>query len=165
MNDLHDVFDYKFELLKHEMDALQSGIRSYDSNLFTIKGWAITIFSAFVIFSLQANQPLYLAFCVVPITLFWLVDAIFKTIQRIYTRRYSKIEQFLQSNEFADAVAKRSFGSFTVNDTGTGFHMKMRDVYWPSIIHSATMLPTSLLYSVMLLMTIGLAILLSVKGP
>jgi hypothetical protein len=37
-------FDYQFELLKFELDTLQQGIRTYDSILFIIKGWAITIF-------------------------------------------------------------------------------------------------------------------------
>jgi len=48
---MDDEFQYKFELLKQEMDNLQNGIRNYDGTLFTIKGWAITVFSAFIIFA------------------------------------------------------------------------------------------------------------------
>ena len=47
-NPVEDEFDYKFKLLMNEMDHLQSGIGSYDTIMFTIKGWAITAFSAFV---------------------------------------------------------------------------------------------------------------------
>ena len=154
---MNDEFDYKFELLKQEMEILQNGIRAYDSNLFTIKGWAITIFSASVFFTAQAKQPVYLVFCAASILLFWIVDAVFKSAQRIYTSRYNKIEQFLQSPQFAQAVAERSFKDFIIPNVGSGFRLTTRK-YWPAILQAAISLPTMLLYVAMLVLTAGLAI-------
>lgn len=159
-----DEFEYKFELLKQEMETLQEGIRTYDTNLFTVKGWAITIFSAFVIFAAQARQPMYLAFCAIAVVLFWLVDAIFKSIQRIYTHRYNRIEQFLQSPTFAQAIAERSFKDFRIPDTGSGFRVTNKE-RWPAIFSAAIMLPTSLLYVAMLLLTITLFVVMSIQRP
>jgi hypothetical protein len=40
---MKDEFEYKYEILLREVDNLQSGIRNYDTLLFRIKGWAITL--------------------------------------------------------------------------------------------------------------------------
>ena len=161
---MNDEFDYKFELLKQEMEILQNGIRTYDSNLFTIKGWAITVFSAAIYFSLQARRPVYLVLSAASVLLFWMVDAVFKTVQRIYISRYNKIEQFLQSPQFAQAVAERSFKDFIIPDVSGGFHLRTSKM-WPAILQAAIVLPTMLLYVAMLVLTAGLAIEMLIGGP
>ena len=75
---MKDEFDYKYELLLKEIDILQSNIRSYDSIIFTIKGWSITIFSGFLFFSAKENQTVYLLFAALSVVLFWALDATFK---------------------------------------------------------------------------------------
>lgn len=83
---MDDEFQYKFKLMKQEIDNLQNGIRSYDSILFIIKGWAITVFTAFIFFAADKQRPLYLNICAVAVILFWFLDSIYKSIQLRYTR-------------------------------------------------------------------------------
>lgn len=161
---MDDEFEYKFELLKQEMACLQDSIRTYDSNLLTIKGWAITIFSAFVFFSAQAKRPAYLVFCAASVMLFWLVDALFKELQMVFIHRYNRIEHFIQSQEFAEAVVGRSFKKFPVPDTSSGFRLIFKERV-PNYLWAIIGLPTSVLYVVMLAMTVGLARVISMGGP
>ncbi|NMF57481.1 hypothetical protein [Pseudanabaena yagii] len=121
---MNDEFQYKFELVKQEIDLLQSGIRNCDSSLFTIKGWAITIFSTFIFFAADKKQPLFLLFCAMAIVLFWLLDSTYRSIQRIYIRRYNEIEHYLQSLEFSQAIKERNFRDFYIPKIGAGFNVK-----------------------------------------
>ncbi|MDY7079787.1 MAG: hypothetical protein SXV54_23120 [Chloroflexota bacterium] len=156
---MDDKFEYKFELLKQEMDTLQSGIRTYDGTLFTIKGWAITIFSAFIFFAADKQKPIFLAFCAMAIMLFWLLDSIYRSMQRIYIFRYNEIERFLQSPDFSQAVAERSFNNFRVPNVGTSFDVKGKAKYI-AIFQAGIMLHNALLYIAMLVLVAGVAIAL-----
>jgi len=165
MNDVKaDEFQYRFELLKQEIEILQARIGSYDTILLTIRGWTITIFSAFIFFSAQAKQPIYLIFCALSVMLFWLVEAIFRRYQRSFIYRYTQIEQFLQSQEFAQAVAERSFKNFVIPNLRGAYATKRKE-HWLNILHTVRSPSTALLYVAMLSMTIGLAILMVVWKP
>lgn len=151
---MKDEFDYRFEILKLEIETVQAGIKSYDSILFTIKGWAITIFSAFIVIALQVERPLYLVFCAASIILFWLIDTLFKVIQWIYRGRYLQLEKYLQSSDFLDAIHRRCLDNFTTPDIDRRFHVQRG--LWRLAIHAAITPNTSMLY---LLMIAFLAIL------
>jgi hypothetical protein len=101
---MDDEFQYKFELLKEEMDNLQSGIRTDIS-------------------------------------------------------RYNEIERYLQSSEFAQAVAARSFEGFRVPNIGAGFDVKGKKKY-VAILQTGIMLHNALLYVAMLVLVVGVAIVL-----
>ena len=156
---MNDEFQYKFELLKQEMDTLQSGIRTYDGTLFTIKGWAITIFSAFIFFAADKQKPIFLTFCAIAIVLFWLLDSIYRSIQRIYIKRYNQIERYLQSPEFTQAVEARSFKDFHVPNAGSGFTVAGKEKYI-AIFQASFMFHNFLLYAVMLILTLGVAVII-----
>src|SRR5687768_8128939 len=89
---MNRVFQTKFELLKKEMDAVQGGIASYGEVQFKIKGWAITIFSAFVFFALEHDQPALLLACTGVVLLFWLLDGFYKGLQEVYLDRAMEIQ-------------------------------------------------------------------------
>lgn len=154
---MDDEFQYKFELVKQEIDSLQSGIRSYDGILFTIKGWAITIFSTFIFFAADKKQPLFLLFCAIAIVLFWLLDSTYRSIQRIYIRRYNAIERYLQSLEFSQAIKERSFKDFYIPNTGASFNVKGITKY-TEIFQVAFMYHNALLYISMLFLVVILSI-------
>lgn len=155
IGDMNDEFDYKFELLKQEIENLQGGIRAYDGILFTTKGWAITVFSAFVVFALDKQKPGVFPFCAAAIVLFWLADSIFKSFQRVYIRRYNDIEVFLKSSKFNEAVAKRSFEDFGIPTLGSGFKRTLKEWlagYWREFIQ----LDNNFVYIAMLILTVGI---------
>jgi hypothetical protein len=157
---MKDEFEYKFKLLLKEIDVLQNGIRSYDSILFTIKGWAITVFSAFVLFAAKEEQPKYLIFCGIAIVLFWALDALNKSFQRRYIIRYNKIEHFLRRREFSEAVKNRSFKGFNLPDVGARVSVKRR-AKKTSALRAAFYLHTYLPYLAMLFISEALAIWLA----
>ena len=111
---MDDLFSYRLKLLQKEMEMLQNGIRGYDSIIFTIKGWSITVFSAIVIFAVDKQKPFLYWLCFASLLSFWLIDAFYKSIQNNMISRYRKIEIFLQSSDFEAAIAERSFGNFRV---------------------------------------------------
>ncbi len=114
---MKDQFDYQFELLNKEMDTLQANIRNYDSILFRIKGWALTVFSGFVFFSLREGRSTYLLLGAAAVLMFWTLDATYKGFQRTFIIRYNKIEHFLRT-DFPKAVVNRSFKGLNLPDVG-----------------------------------------------
>jgi hypothetical protein len=87
----------RLELLKKEIDIVQEGIARYGDVQFKIKGWAITIFSAFVIFALEHKQPVMLLACGVTVLLFWALDAFYKSLQSVYICQARRIENLVNS--------------------------------------------------------------------
>jgi hypothetical protein len=110
---MKDAFDYQVELLWKEIDLLQQSIRTYYTMLMTIKSWAITVFSAFVIFAVKEKQPQNLLLCALAVLLFWVLDALFKSFQRAFIIRYNKVEHVLRK-DLPTAVEKRSFKNLLV---------------------------------------------------
>jgi hypothetical protein len=90
--------EMKFEILKWEMSAVQDGMRTYGQVQFTIKGWAITVFSGFIFFAVKEDEPMFLILCAISVFLFWILDAIFKSIQKVYIIRAGTIELCLRED-------------------------------------------------------------------
>jgi hypothetical protein len=150
-NTMADEFDHKFELLKLEIQVLQDSIRSYDSVLFTIKSWAITLFSAVIFFSVQSTKPLFLVFCAVSVILFWVVDAVFKVTQREFIERYNIIQSFLQSTKFSQAIKERSFKDFVIPDLFHTTSRKKRNRLF-LLVRSMFIISTAIIYVIMLVL-------------
>ena len=107
---------------------LQNSIRGYDSILFTIKGWAITVFSGIILFIVDKQKPLLYLFCIASVFAFWLVDAFYKSTQNLLIHRYRKIEELLQSPTFEQVIKNRDFGDFRVPYFQEGwFYTKKRE--------------------------------------
>lgn len=87
-----DLFSYRLDFLQKEMAMLQDSIRSYDSILFTIKGWSITVFSAIILFTVDKQKPFLYFFCIASVLSFWLLDAFYKSTQTILISRYRKLK-------------------------------------------------------------------------
>lgn len=156
---MSDEFECQFDLLKQEMTTLQDGVKTYDGILFTIRGWVITIFSAFIFFAADKQKPIFLAFCAIAVLLFWLLDSIYKSIQKVYIHRYNDIERFLQSPDFTQAIQERSFGKFIVSNVGASFRVTGKDKLL-SILRSGMMIHNGILYISMLILILGIALVI-----
>ena len=84
----------KDELFK-EIDLIQGCISRMARNSFLIKGWAITLFAAAIAFysskgSLSSDNRGLLLWCtiIVPLVLFWALDAYFLRTERKYRCMY-----------------------------------------------------------------------------
>lgn len=145
------LFDLKLDLLKKEMDNIQGHIRAYGQVQFTIKGWAITIYSGFIFFAVKEKEPVFLGLCAITVLLFWLLDAIFKSIQKVYIDRAIKIESFLQ--ELPVTKGKQAFKDFPVPNTESRFEQLTPWEKVEGALSAAFTFQLALLYIVMLAVT------------
>ncbi|WLE97636.1 MAG: hypothetical protein QTN59_02110 [Candidatus Electrothrix communis] len=150
---MNDEFQYKFELLKQEIEILQNGIRTYDGILFTIKGWSITVFSTFIFFAADKQKTIFIVYSTITILLFWILDSLFKSIQKVYTHRYNQLERFLQGDEFSQALTERTFKTFPVPNIQNGFNLSGKEKLI-DIFHSAIQFHNYILYLSMLTLAI-----------
>lgn len=140
------------------MEMLQNSIRGYDSIVFTIKGWAITVFSGIILFAFDKQKPLLYLFCVGTILSFWLIDSYFKSTQNILIKRYRDIESFLRSTEFETAIAERSLGDFKVPHFQAYFNVsKVKRFQY--LFEAASQFYTYSLYVFLLILTVGMLLL------
>ncbi|MCK5720322.1 MAG: hypothetical protein KAH84_10300 [Thiomargarita sp.] len=79
-----DLIERKKDLLK-EIDLIQAIINRMSNTSFLIKGWAVTMIS--FIFSFRANET-NLVLVVIPLLLFWFLDAYFLRQERSYRKLY-----------------------------------------------------------------------------
>ncbi len=94
-----ELFEFKLDLLKKELDLITSVIGRYDSMLFQIKGWVITLWIAVVGFGLQSRLiTVFILAFFIPV-LFCFIEVEFKRIQRQYIYRGNKLEKFLRNDE------------------------------------------------------------------
>ncbi|MCJ7706764.1 MAG: hypothetical protein MUO38_04005, partial [Anaerolineales bacterium] len=107
-------FDYQFELLTQEIGIVREAIEGHNHSFFTIKGWAITLLTGFLIYSAQAGRPpLFLILAMIfVLVLFWIQDCVFKSIQNVYIKRSIEIEAFFQGPDFPRSVAAGSLVGF-----------------------------------------------------
>lgn len=90
-----DELEAKFLLLQQEMDAIQQGIRACSAGLFQIKGWCVTVATLTAGAAVNTGQGRFLLVGVAASIAFWLVDAHFKALQRVFIKRDNHIEQVL----------------------------------------------------------------------
>lgn len=154
-----DLFAYQLELLKQEMDMLQNSIRGYDSMLFTIKGWAITIFSGIVLFAVDKQKPVLYLFCIASVLAFWLIDAFYKSTQNLLIKRYRKIEILLQSPDFETVMINRTFGNFQIPHFQESWVDAQRPERLKLVIRAALQGHTYTLYVFLLILAIAMLLL------
>ena len=75
---------------KH-LEFIQGVINRHNSNSFMLKGWAITIASALYALGGTINQPFVIFIALIPIFLFWGLDAFYLTNERCFVDLYSSV--------------------------------------------------------------------------
>jgi len=95
----------KFDLLKLELQSIQAGIRGMDTIMFQIKGWCVTVAVATAGVALTSSHIELVAVGGAAVVGFWLVDAHYKSMQRIFIDRDDRIEEILAGQEPLAALA------------------------------------------------------------
>jgi hypothetical protein len=90
---------FKLDLLKQEMTSVQENMRAYGQIQFQVKGWAITVVTGGILFALDKNNDKLWMPLILVVLLFWILDALFKSIQHVYIDRATEIECFLQKQD------------------------------------------------------------------
>jgi len=101
-----ELFKFKIELLKNEIDILSSIIGRYDDILFKIKGWTITLWMAVVGWGILSNSMLLLILALFVPILFCFLEVQFKMIQRQYIFRGNNLQKFFHNDEKLKEVFK-----------------------------------------------------------
>lgn len=77
----------RLELLKTEINAIQSAIQNADTIVFQIKGWCVTAALAIGGFAVSSHTPALTLIGIIAVIGFFLVNCQYKTIQRAFIRR------------------------------------------------------------------------------
>jgi hypothetical protein len=73
------------------LDHLHAIIQRLATNSFTVKGWAVTVASGFLGFSVKDAKPAIAFVGLVPIIIFWIIDAYYLAGERHFRDRYNEV--------------------------------------------------------------------------
>ena len=141
------AFTYQLDMLKLEVEVVNSTIRQIDDISKSLKEWTVTIWAAGVGGALvTSGMRRYIwATAAVPL-LFWIVDSHHKVVQRRFGWRCLRIMDFLNDDRLARSFEEKRLVDFTVMDLASrrdrspGYR---RFVSWPNAAFFGTV---SLLY-------------------
>ena len=103
-------FERKFSILKQERDHCETAIGRYDTIVFGIRGWAVTVFAGVLGASVSLRHPSLIFLAIAPTLLFWIVEVLNKSFQALFIKRVRQIEAHLRSKEFeTDIQEAKSF--------------------------------------------------------
>jgi hypothetical protein len=87
----------RLELLKTELNTVQSCIQSFETIVFQIKGWCVTAALAIGGFAISSHAPALTLVGIAAVIGFFLVNCQFKTIQRKFIRRNAALASELSN--------------------------------------------------------------------
>lgn len=110
-------YQYRLDLLKWELDSIQSSIRKMDDLGNNTKKWSIvTWIGAIAVLLREPDLHKYIHLTIMPPLLFMLVDAHWRKLQRRFVYRMNKISQFINSSDFDKACASNDLSGFNLLD-------------------------------------------------
>ena len=78
------------EKIKH-LEFVQNVITRMNANSFQLKGWMITIVSALLALYANSEKVLYVFVAVIPVIVFWCLDAYYLKQETLYRKLYQDI--------------------------------------------------------------------------
>jgi hypothetical protein len=73
------------------LDMIQGVIDRMAGNSFLLKGWAVAIVSALFAIGEKEQMQRLLTVAYIPVVIFWLLDAYYLRIERLYRRLYDRV--------------------------------------------------------------------------
>lgn len=117
-----DEYDYKISILMKEWDQCRSDIARFDTMLFSIRSWSVSIFTAILGASVALKSPPVVLLAILPTVLFWFLDSLNKSFQRVFINRTRVIEQYLNSQAFKDDLKNRNLVGIMTPETSNAFY-------------------------------------------
>ena len=148
---------------KH-LEFIQGIINRYNSNSFLIKGWTITISAALYALAGTINEPFLVLLALVPIYMFWGLDAFYLSNERCFVDLYNSVAKGNYNLPSQKVFKKNFIENSSTNETGsiTGFNMNFnkfeiwKDNSWGTVLKSKTILS---FYLSLIVITITIAFL------
>ena len=115
---------------KH-LEFIQAIIARMANNSFLIKGWSLTLTAAILVFSAEASRPTIALVALLPLVLFWGLDAYYLRQERLYRKLYdaARLEGTGLPSPDLFSLSPASFGNEVDNwvrtliaPTVVGFH-------------------------------------------
>lgn len=78
--------------VKH-LEMIQNVISRMGGNLFILKGWTITLIMALLSISVKSFDMVYAFLAFVIISIFWILDGYFLSMERCYRKLYDDVRQ------------------------------------------------------------------------
>ena len=119
INNKNSLFDCQLDILKIEINQIQEIIGRIDEITQQIKYWSIVIWAgsiSLIIGNSNIELRKYLLFPIAIPFLFWIVDANFRFRQRKFIFRYSKISEFVSSENFEVSFNQKKIKEFKLLD-------------------------------------------------
>lgn len=115
------------EKIKH-LEFAQAVITRMAANSFWLKGWAVTLVSAILALAAKDGNARMLPVAVLPIVVFWFLDAYFLRQERLYRKLYDSIR--LKSPEGVDfSLDAARFAPEVSSYAGVMFSITLRWFY------------------------------------
>jgi hypothetical protein len=141
----------RLELLKIELQGIQSAIQNLDGIVFQIKGWCVSAALAIGGFAVSTHTPGLTLIGLIAIIGFFFINAQFKVIQRAFIKRGAALDAELKSVGIMRVL--RGSGNFEIVGTaipslaqpGSGYLKRIRFVL-SGVWHEARLANTFSLY-------------------
>ncbi len=78
--------------LKH-LEMIQAVVNRMANNSFLLKGWAVTLVSALLALAAANSDRRFVFVAVLPLLMFWLLDAYFLRQERLFRKLYDKVRK------------------------------------------------------------------------
>ncbi|HEX7154436.1 MAG TPA: hypothetical protein VF618_23320 [Thermoanaerobaculia bacterium] len=113
------ALNYQLEMLKVEIETINSTIRQMDDISKSLKEWTVTIWAASVGGALATNglSRYVWATSAIPI-LFWIVDSYHHVVQRRFIWRGLEVMDFLNDERLTESFRQKRIVGFAVFDVG-----------------------------------------------
>lgn len=163
---MQDVFSFRIEILKKELDTIDNAMRKIDDIGNNIKNWAIITWAGSI--SIIITKPMmysYILFTALLPILFMLTDAHWRKIQRRFAYRQQEIGDFLNSKELDFAFKERKLNFTIMDPIAKGSSSKNDFKNFMSILRILSYPTVSLVYVGLCLISIILALILTYYPP
>lgn len=103
--------------IKH-LEFIQATITRLNQNSFQIKGWMITIVSAFLAFYANSRNTIYIFIAIVPAIVFWFLDAYYLQQERKFRGVYNDVaglsseDSRIEIKDFEMPTQKYQYGNY-----------------------------------------------------
>jgi hypothetical protein len=129
----------KVNLLRDEYLLIQKQYEDFDGRIMTIKGWSATVGFAAIGAGFQYTKYLWLVAAGICAT-FWILEAIWKTLQYCYSERIKWLERAFETGRFNEIQPFQIYTEWSSAFSETGWGAALREnmtlgvVFFPHIV-------------------------------
>jgi hypothetical protein len=119
---------------KHKhLEFIQSAVGRMASNLFLLKGWAITLIAALFALAAKETEGAYFLIAFMPATLFWALDGYFLAQERRFRSLYDYVRK-LDDSQIDFSMDTRPFANENRNKWLGAMFSPTLTIYYISLI-------------------------------